>query len=118
MGAGRAGTVSQDTIAATEIVRVQPLTQVELAGQAGVQAGWNGNGKGMWTGVGWGLSVQPEFGPGQALGVLPAVLPEGEPCIFLSMMQQAKCQEVGQPRVQIITPFDRPYPKMTDHTPR
>ena len=78
----------------------------------------------MWTGVGWGLSVQPEFGPGQALGVLPAVLLEGETYIFLSMMQQAKCQEVGQPRVhvkkpewQIVPPFDSSYPKMTDHTP-
>ena len=106
MRAGRSGTVSQDAIAAAEIVRVQRLTQVEPAGQAGVQAGWSGNGKSMRTGVGWGLSVQPEFGPGQVLGVLPAVLPEGEPYFFLSMMQQAKCQEVGQPRVQIISPND------------
>ena len=45
MGAGRAGTVSQDAVAAADIVCVQELTQVELTGQAGVQAGWNGNGK-------------------------------------------------------------------------
>ena len=55
VGAGRASTVSRDAIAAADIVRVQQLTQVEPAGQAGVQAGWNGNGKSMRTGVGWGV---------------------------------------------------------------
>ena len=82
-----------------------------------MQAGWNGNGKTMRTGVGWELSVQPEFGPGRALDLLPAVLPEGEPYVFLSMMQLAKCEEVGQPRVQNVPPFDRLYPHLTDYTP-
>ena len=106
-------------------MRVQQLTQVEPAGQAGMQAGWVANAKtmrgscGSWgTGVAWELSVEPEFGAGQALKVLPAVLPEGEPYVFLSVMQQAKCQEMGQPRGQIIPPErqiipknDRLYPK-------
>ena len=92
------------------------MTQVEPAGQAGVQADRNGNGKSMRTGLGWGLSVQPEFGRGQALGVLPAMLPEGEPYIFLSMMQQTKYQEVGQSTVQILPPNDRLYPQMTEYT--
>ena len=109
--AGRASTVSRDAIAAADIVRVQHLTQVEPAGQAGVQSARDANAKtmrgscGSWgTGLAWELSVEPEFGAGQALQVLPAVLPEGEPYVFLSVMQQAKCQEVGQPRVQIIPP--------------
>jgi hypothetical protein len=61
--------------------------------QAGVQAGSSGP-----------CSVQPEFGPGQALRVLPTVLPEREPYIFLSMMQRAKCEEVRQPIVEIVPP--------------
>ena len=61
--------------------------------QAGVQAGSSGP-----------CSVQPEFGPGRALRVLPTVLPEREPYIFLSMMQRAKCEEVRQPIVEIVPP--------------
>ena len=45
VGTGGAGTVSQDAIVAADIVRLQELVQVEPTGQAGVQAGWGGNGK-------------------------------------------------------------------------
>ena len=43
------------------------------------------------------------------LEVLHAVLPEGELYVFVSMMQRAKCEEVVQPRVQIVPPFDKLY---------
>ena len=89
---------------------------MDPAGQTVVQAGWDGNVKTMRAGVGWELSVQPEFGPGRALEVLPAVLPEGEPFVFLSVMRWAKCEEVGQPRVHVVPPFDTLYPQMTHYT--
>ena len=61
--------------------------------------------------------MQPEFGPGQALEVLPAVLPEGEPYVFLSVRQQAKCEQVGQPRVQVVPPNHTLYPQIAHYTP-
>ena len=47
------------------------------------------------------LCAEPVYGPGQALQLLPAVLPAGEPYIFLSARQRVKCNQVKQLRAYV-----------------